>query len=477
MGFTIDNYINNHITTDYTTKGGKNQAGPTTELTAQMQGTTAAIGKQTKSYKLNNQAMASGAWNLGAIKDSISGATDKTINGLVPALSGINKPMQKLTTNNNQLGSAVNKTTKNWRSMRFEWLGVMFAGMALTRAVQNMTAPALEAAGVFDIMNTILELAFLPTAISLIDPLVGILDATANLSPEMSGLLGIFAGITGGLGMLMSFSGQAVMGLMSLAMALGVPIPPGSGLSGMAEVLTGTLGKLTEPLGKVWGFLSEWGGKTTTTTLDFITTGIGYAGGGGTGTGILGGIQSILNKLGIPALASGISSKITLTFDAITTGAITGINALFASFPLWLRTAMLGATFTAGAVAAVVTLTFLILYKFFEDNPMESQKTLLAGIQGRVEAIKLANWNRRPGDLGYQTLESDPMYQMFRNNLKSLWLQNPSIAPIESSNYNRGTPYVYNPTINITTTSNDPRELWKLINESAYSDFSRRIIR
>jgi len=63
------------------------------------------------------------------------------------------------------LNDAMNKGQQNAREFSFELLGLMFAGMALQRAMFGLLRPAFKAAGVFDVIYSSYQ--------SLLTPLIG----------------------------------------------------------------------------------------------------------------------------------------------------------------------------------------------------------------------------------------------------------------------------------------------------------------
>ena len=113
----------------------------------------------------------------------------------------------------------VGRTAAQMRPFRMELLSVMFAGMAMQRAVTGLMRKSTEWTGVWEILSTALGLLFLPIALDLLDWALAFLDWVETLDPETKKLFGIFAvgaGILGTLAMVFGQVGLALMGLGQL---------------------------------------------------------------------------------------------------------------------------------------------------------------------------------------------------------------------------------------------------------------------
>jgi len=132
---------------------------------------------------------------------------------------------------------------------RFEMLSVMFFGMAINRMFMGMLQPAMQAAGVFEIFSAILELAFLPVALMVLDPLLGFMDWFLGLPEPVQTAIGVLFLFLGVIGMILTTIGVLVLGLEGLAMAFG----PLLGASAAGATGMGAFSGASLLLGKIIG--------------------------------------------------------------------------------------------------------------------------------------------------------------------------------------------------------------------------------
>jgi len=99
---------------------------------------------------------------------------------------------------------------------KFEMLGVLFFGMAISRFFKSLLQPSFELAGTFEILNDILGIFFLDSALLVNDALFKMLEVMEQLPPFVSDFAGAIA-LTGvGLGTMISDFGIFVLGITSL---------------------------------------------------------------------------------------------------------------------------------------------------------------------------------------------------------------------------------------------------------------------
>lgn len=103
---------------------------------------------------------------------------------------------------------ALRENIKDARRFKGENLSVMFLAMQAQRAVQGMLQPAMEAAGIMELIGAIFELLFLPAMLLLIDPLVWVLDIVSGLPDSLKIVIGLFTLISGIILGLISFAAQ-----------------------------------------------------------------------------------------------------------------------------------------------------------------------------------------------------------------------------------------------------------------------------
>ena len=80
---------------------------------------------------------------------------------------------------------AYNFVRSSMKGFNFEMLSVMFFAQGVSKALKGLFSEAFKAAGIFNIMSTIMKLLFLPVALALIGPLLFILRIPAQRCQEL----------------------------------------------------------------------------------------------------------------------------------------------------------------------------------------------------------------------------------------------------------------------------------------------------
>jgi len=132
----------------------------------------------------------------------------------------INKGMSKQMTTMGRMGLGLRHLTHGFRGFRMEMLGVMFFGMGVQRFFMGLLKPALQLAGVFELLNVILGILFLPIIMELLPLLMKFLKWVTDLTPAQKKWIGklVILGLV--LGGLLFLIGMFVLGIGSILIAL-----------------------------------------------------------------------------------------------------------------------------------------------------------------------------------------------------------------------------------------------------------------
>lgn len=149
------------------------------------------------------------------------------------------KALSRLTDITFNFNKALDRLNKVSMKTRMNFLGVMFAGMALQRAMMNLLSPSLEAVGVFNVFNELLTLMFLPAALLLLDVVMWLFDVFSSLPQPVQDLISGLVLLGWVIGGVLAFIGQLGVGLTSIASSIGGVLL--TAVNGVATVLT-TLG-------------------------------------------------------------------------------------------------------------------------------------------------------------------------------------------------------------------------------------------
>ena len=106
------------------------------------------------------------------------------------------------------------------KGFRMEMLGVMFFGMGMMRFFSGMLAPAMQMAGIFDIINTILAVTFLPIVLAMLGPLLAFGDYLMNLSDSTKMMLGWLVLAGAAIGGFLFILGTVTLGVGAIIIAL-----------------------------------------------------------------------------------------------------------------------------------------------------------------------------------------------------------------------------------------------------------------
>ena len=136
-----------------------------------------------------------------------------------------------------RFASNIRMVIQGMQGFRFEALSALFAGMQLQRMATNLLTPAFELAGIFELFGTILELLFLPAALSVLDWVIDLLNWVTELDEETKmflGLLVVGIGIFGALTFALSMLNMVLSGSWAL-------LAPLAALFGVVLIIIGIL--------------------------------------------------------------------------------------------------------------------------------------------------------------------------------------------------------------------------------------------
>ena len=137
--------------------------------------------------------------------------------GVVPVGKEVNKMNQRLKQNE----VAIGKSARVLGRFKFEMLGVLFFGMAVSRFLTGLLKPALEVTGVFEILTFTLQDFFLPTAIGVSNILLDISDKLSGMPEPVQKVIGDTVLLTAVFFQFLSVLGQVALGLASVKIAFG----------------------------------------------------------------------------------------------------------------------------------------------------------------------------------------------------------------------------------------------------------------
>lgn len=159
------------------------------------------------------------------------------------------------------LGAKIaNKTrmmTHGMRGFRMEMLSLMFGGMMLKQTMSSLLQPALEATGIFEIFGAMLQVFFLPIAMSILEILLPIMQWFMGAPEWVKIAVGAFALFLLILGGLLSIIGSLVLFLGGLALAWAVGFAPIIIGAALIAALIVAIVLLWKNWDKIWNWIKE----------------------------------------------------------------------------------------------------------------------------------------------------------------------------------------------------------------------------
>ena len=179
----------------------------------------------------------------------------KNMNELLGIQKSYEVQQKKTTKASKKKNNEDNTFLKNRGRLVGGFLSLMFAGMALSRAMNGLLKTSLEWVGITELMSLALGELFLPVALDILNNFaLPFLDWVSNLSPGMKKMIGWFVVIAGVLGGIVSVAGQLGLALIGLqALKMGGIMSGLFGIGSSAEKASGKVSLLKKGLGKLVG--------------------------------------------------------------------------------------------------------------------------------------------------------------------------------------------------------------------------------
>jgi len=211
--------------------------------------------KEALAYQTIGQSVESFGKKFSESRSNVISSGRKAADGIVKEQSAIREQSQILADNIavRQKGNAVINTSsrnigvfdskldsarREGQKFKMEYLGVMFAGMALNRAMVNLNATSREWLGIGELTSTMMGITMLGANTDLL--VFGVLplfDALINLPPKAQKSIGYTTFALEGLGDVLLVGGQLALGAYSLLLMLQNMGGPGGAVAGLVKSL------------------------------------------------------------------------------------------------------------------------------------------------------------------------------------------------------------------------------------------------
>ena len=138
--------------------------------------------------------------------------------------TGVQRTRVTVTEKSNAAGEKQVKVQKETLAQgprfKMHFLGIMFGGMALNRAMSNLTATSKEWVGTGEIMATTMGVVMLPATLALLDnAILPLSEALLALPPEIQTVIGVTIIGLEGLGKVLETGGQIALGVGAFSIA------------------------------------------------------------------------------------------------------------------------------------------------------------------------------------------------------------------------------------------------------------------
>jgi len=144
--------------------------------------------------------------------------------------------IDKLTGKTVKYGVAVKQAAFENRKFKFQWLTVMFAGMALSRVFEGMVHSMFQLTGVSDMWAATIQTTLLPTFLPLSDILFKLMNFIMNLPEPIQEMIGAFVLVGFAAGKVATAIG-AIM--LPISMLMGAGIGLGTIILGVISIFAG----------------------------------------------------------------------------------------------------------------------------------------------------------------------------------------------------------------------------------------------
>lgn len=162
------------------------------------------------------------------MKDRLTGTTKKINQTIQQMRGGVEQSttqMKKFSKGTVVASQSITKTTRGLKRFQFEWLGVMFLGMAINKLFGKYIQQALEMLGITELFTEALKYMIFMALEPLLPIMYSLLGWFFDLPVPMQRAIGwliIFLGVGG---LLLMMFGQMMLGILSLKLVMaGLPI-------------------------------------------------------------------------------------------------------------------------------------------------------------------------------------------------------------------------------------------------------------
>lgn len=156
------------------------------------------------------------------------------------------------------------ETLQQGPKFKMHYLGIMFGGMALNRAMGNLTATSREWVGIGELMSTTMGVVMLPATLELLDlAILPLMEALLSMPENVQTIVGVTVLGLEGLGKIAEFGGQIALG--AAAFSYQFPKMATAIKAGLTSALSKSIGK---------GLVISVGLVIAWESIDFIREGI-----------------------------------------------------------------------------------------------------------------------------------------------------------------------------------------------------------
>lgn len=189
---------------------------------------------------------------------NIQAKIDNSLEQVRHNVEAFSKNIQQSTERATNFSNKMKESGKQTKRFNWHLLSTLFLGMQLQKTFSGLLQPALQAAGIFEIIGGILEILFLPFALLLLEPLLGLMDFFVNLPEPVQIVLGAIVA-------LISVFGTFLFWMSQMGLSFGIVIPAIKGfigtIVGLGPIILGALGAIKAIIvGVVGGLVSVFGG-------------------------------------------------------------------------------------------------------------------------------------------------------------------------------------------------------------------------
>lgn len=168
--------------------------------------------------------------------DKVTGTSKKITKEITDMGKGVERTTQTIQRFNGKIlksSQVLTSTTKNLRRFKFEWLSVMFAGMAISRVFGGLIRSQAQLFGISDVLSAMWTVVLLPVMELMLPIILKLSEFFMDLPDGVKLAIGAFIILAAIFGVILLVVGQVMLAIGGIAILFGVTAGVAAGAMGL----------------------------------------------------------------------------------------------------------------------------------------------------------------------------------------------------------------------------------------------------